>query len=52
MRAVISRWEADSAFVTSLGLGERLQLLPADFPAAAVGAAFVVDPEAHAVEVV
>jgi glucokinase len=52
VRAVISRWEADSAFVTSLGLGERLQLLPADFPAAAVGAAFVGDPEAHAVEVV
>ena len=51
VHAVIARWEAESAFVASLGLGERLQLLPADFPAAAVGAAFVGDPEAHTVEV-
>ena len=51
VRAVIARWESESAFVASLGLGERLQLLPADFPAAAVGAAFVGDPEAQTVEV-
>jgi len=52
VRAVIARWESESAFVASLGLGERLQLLPSDFPAAAVGAAFVGDPEAQTVEVV
>lgn len=51
VRGVIARWESESAFVSSLGLGARLQLLPADFPAAAVGAAFVGDPEAHTVEV-
>ncbi|QEO09329.1 ROK family protein [Protaetiibacter larvae] len=52
VRAVIAGWETHSPFVTSLALGERLQLLPADFPAAAVGAAFVGDPEASSVGVV
>ncbi len=52
VRGVIARWEADSAFVASLGLATRLRLLPADFPAAAVGAAFVGDPEANSLEVV
>ncbi len=52
VRGIIARWEADSPFVASLRLGERVRLLPPDFPAAAVGAAFVGDPEANAVEVV
>lgn len=43
---VIGQWESDSAFVATLGLGERLRLLPADFPAAAVGAALVGAPSA------
>jgi len=45
VRTVIEGWETGSAFVTSLGLGDRLRLLPAQFPAAAVGAAFVGAPE-------
>ena len=52
VRGIIARWEADSPFVASLRLGERVRLLTPDFPAAAVGAAFVGDPEANAVEVV
>ncbi|PZQ90581.1 MAG: sugar kinase [Leifsonia xyli] len=52
VHAVIARWEAASPFVASLGLGARLRLLPPDFPAAAVGAAFVGDPEANTLEVV
>jgi predicted NBD/HSP70 family sugar kinase len=52
VRSVIAGWEAASPFVTSLGLGARLRLLPIDFPAAAVGAAFVGDPGANSVEVV
>jgi len=52
VHTVIAQWEADSPFVASLGLGDRLRLLPPDFPAAAVGAAFVGDPEASSVEVV
>lgn len=52
VRSVIVGWEAASPFVASLGLGERLRLLPPDFPAAAVGAAFVGDPEANTLEVV
>ncbi|AYF97461.1 ROK family protein [Protaetiibacter intestinalis] len=51
VRGVIAHWERDSAFVASLGLGERLQLLPADFPAAAVGAAFVGEGEPSTEEV-
>jgi len=52
VRAVIAGWEAVSPFVASLGLAGRLRLLPADFPAAAVGAALVGDPEAETLEVV
>jgi len=52
VRRVIEGWEAGSAFVASLGLGERLRLLPVDFPAAAVGAAFVGEPETSTREVV
>jgi len=51
VRAVISGWEAASPFVDSLGLGGRLRLLPPDFPAAAVGAAFVGEPDANTTEV-
>ncbi|MFT4028528.1 MAG: ROK family protein [Protaetiibacter sp.] len=52
VRTAIAGWEASSPFAASLGIGERLRLLPPEFPAAAVGAAFVGDPEARAVKVV
>lgn len=52
VRGVIARWEESSPFLASLGLAGRLRLLPVDFPAAAVGAAFVGDPTADSVEVV
>src|SRR5690606_17787184 len=52
VRGVIAQWEAESPFLASLGLAGRLRLLPVDFPAAAVGAAFVGDPTADSVEVV
>jgi len=52
VRAVIAGWADASPFVASLRLGERLRLLPPDFPAAAVGAAFVGDPDATNTEVV
>lgn len=52
VRGVIAAWEAASPFVASLGLARRLRLLPVDFPAAAVGAAFVGVPAEDAVEVV
>ncbi len=48
VRAVIRAWEEASPFVATLGLGERLELLPADFPAAAAGAAFVGVPTTDA----
>ncbi|TXK19273.1 ROK family protein [Homoserinibacter sp. GY 40078] len=51
VRSVITRWEAASPFIASLALGDRLRLLPIDFPAAAVGAAFVGDPDQRALEV-
>jgi glucokinase len=38
---VLSSWSATSPFVASLELGSRVQLVPNDFPAAAVGAALV-----------
>jgi predicted NBD/HSP70 family sugar kinase len=38
---VLERWEHGSPFLTSIELSRRLQLVPADFPAAAVGAALV-----------
>jgi glucokinase len=38
---VISSWSATSPFVASLELASRVQLVPNDFPAAAVGAALV-----------
>ena len=38
---VLTRWEAASPFLASIGLSSRVQLVPAGFPAAAVGAALV-----------
>lgn len=41
VRAVLARWESTSAFLASIELSSRVHGLPADFPAAAVGAAMV-----------
>jgi glucokinase len=41
VRAVLSSWEAVSPFLESTRLSDRLAIVPADFPAAAVGAALV-----------
>lgn len=41
LRRVLDDWSADSAFLASLGLARRVQLIPPDFPAAAVGAALI-----------
>ncbi|GAA1786380.1 ROK family protein [Agromyces lapidis] len=40
-RRILNRWAADSAFLASLGLAERVRVIPLGFPAAAVGAALV-----------
>lgn len=39
--AVLDRWGETSPFLASIGLGARIQIVPAGFPAAAVGAALV-----------
>jgi predicted NBD/HSP70 family sugar kinase len=41
VQGVLRRWERDSAFLASTSLSERVNLVPAGFPAAAVGAAMV-----------
>jgi predicted NBD/HSP70 family sugar kinase len=41
VRRVIAEWSADSPFLASLGLAERVRVMPPGFPAAAVGAALV-----------
>lgn len=41
VRAVLDRWSADSPFLASLALSDRVQIVPDGFPAAAVGAALV-----------
>ena len=41
VRAVLADWAASSAFLAMLDLPERVEVLPRDFPAAAVGAALV-----------
>jgi glucokinase len=41
IRGVLDRWAADSPFIASLGLAERVELVPPGFPAAAVGAALI-----------
>ncbi|UOQ88351.1 ROK family protein [Agromyces endophyticus] len=40
-RRILNEWSADSAFLASLDLAERVQVIPLGFPAAAVGAALV-----------
>ncbi|MDR5698282.1 ROK family protein [Agromyces aerolatus] len=41
LRDVLDRWSADSAFLASIGLAHRVQLVPPGFPVAAVGAALI-----------
>jgi hypothetical protein len=41
VRAVLDGWAAASPFLASLELADRVEPLPAGFPAAAVGAALV-----------
>jgi predicted NBD/HSP70 family sugar kinase len=41
VRAVLERWAAESGFLAMLDLASRVEMLPRDFPAAAVGAALV-----------
>jgi glucokinase len=50
VRRVLSSWAVESPFLASLGLDERVLLVPAGFPAAAVGAALVGAPSAPEVE--
>lgn len=40
-RRILNRWAADSAFLASIDLATRVQVVPPGFPAAAVGAALV-----------
>ncbi|MCS5732665.1 ROK family protein [Herbiconiux daphne] len=44
VRRVLTSWAEESPFLASLGLEGRVQLVPAGFPAAAVGAALVGAP--------
>ncbi|SDY42642.1 ROK family protein [Herbiconiux ginsengi] len=44
VRRVLTSWAVESPFLASLGLESRVQLVPAGFPAAAVGAALVGAP--------
>jgi len=39
--AIFDDWAAHSPFINSLGLAERLRLLPSDAPVAALGAAYL-----------
>jgi glucokinase len=41
VRAVLETWSAESGFLAMLDLASRVEVLPRDFPAAAVGAALV-----------
>ncbi|MCS5721132.1 ROK family protein [Herbiconiux sp. CPCC 203407] len=50
VRRVLASWAVESPFLASLGLDERVLLVPAGFPAAAVGAALVGAPSAPEVE--
>ncbi|WP_291053221.1 ROK family protein [Herbiconiux sp.] len=51
VRRVLASWAQESPFLASLGLPDRLQIVPAGFPAAAVGAALVGAPR-QTVEIV
>jgi glucokinase len=42
-RRILNRWAAESAFLASIDLATRVQVVPPGFPAAAVGAALVGD---------
>jgi predicted NBD/HSP70 family sugar kinase len=44
VKRVLASWAVESPFLASLGLDARVQLVPAGFPAAAVGAALVGAP--------
>lgn len=41
VRAVLETWSAESGFLAMLDLASRVEVLPRDFPAAAVGAALI-----------
>jgi predicted NBD/HSP70 family sugar kinase len=41
VRAIVADWEATSPFITSLGLGERIRILPPNSSTAATGAAWL-----------
>ncbi len=43
MRATLAGWEEASEFIAALRLAERVQVLPEDSPAAAIGAAIAVN---------
>jgi glucokinase len=42
---ILNEWAAASAFLASLHLADRVQVIPLGFPAAAVGAALVGEPQ-------
>ncbi|WP_394552884.1 ROK family protein [Agromyces sp. MMS24-JH15] len=44
VRRILVAWSADSAFLDSLDLARRVQVIPNGFPAAAVGAALIGGP--------
>lgn len=50
VRRVLSSWAEESPFLASLGLDGRVLLVPAGFPAAAVGAALVGTPSTPEME--
>jgi predicted NBD/HSP70 family sugar kinase len=41
VRGIVADWEATSPFITSLGLGERIRILPPNSSTAATGAAWL-----------
>jgi glucokinase len=41
VRSIVADWEATSPFITSLGLGERIRILPPNSSTAATGAAWL-----------
>ncbi|GAA1315216.1 ROK family protein [Leucobacter albus] len=43
IRAQLREWAAASEFIAALGLADRLRVLPADSPAAAIGAAIAIN---------
>ncbi|QEO15259.1 ROK family protein [Agromyces intestinalis] len=49
VRGILVRWSERSPFLASLALEHRIQVIPAGFPAAAVGAALVGEPKEYVV---